>query len=326
MKPISVPAHAKGERLDIFLTAEWPETNRTQIAKRIKSGEIAVNGKTASVHQFLKEGDKISILSEELRKPSKAAPKSKLGSRDAQLHAPLPRLDIIKETDDWIVVNKPVGVVVHPDTRHLTGTLVDAVLKHAPQMAKVGEDPSRPGIMHRLDKEVSGLMVFAKTQAAFDSLKHQFATHTVDKRYLALVHGEITQEEGDLKFRIARSSSKNRMAAKPETAEDGKAAWTHYKNIQRFHNATLLELTILSGRTHQIRAHLLAFNHPVIGDPLYTRTGLSRSIEAPHTLLQNIHLAFNDPATGELQSFDLKPSKSLVDTMAKLSPPHMKKI
>ncbi|MCC7356961.1 RluA family pseudouridine synthase [Candidatus Uhrbacteria bacterium] len=325
MKQISVPAHAKGERLDVFLTSEWPETNRTQIAKRIKSGEISVNGKTASVHQFLKEGDEISILKEELRKPSKAAPKSKLGSLHTQ-HASLPRLDIIKETEDWIVVNKPVGVVVHPDTRHLTGTLVDAVLKHAPQMAKVGEDPSRPGIMHRLDKEVSGLMVFAKTQAAFDSLKHQFATHTVDKRYLALVHGEITQEEGDLKFRIARSTSKNRMAAKPQTAEDGKAAWTHYKNIRRFHHATLLELTILSGRTHQIRAHLLAFNHPVIGDPLYTRAGLSRSIKAPHTLLQNIHLAFTDPTTGERQIFDLTPSQSMLHMMSQLSPPHLKKV
>lgn len=326
MKPISVPAHAKGERLDIFLSGEWPEHSRSQIAKRIKSGEIVVNGKTASVHQFLKEGDKIEVLNEEMRKPSKAAPKSKLGSGATIIHAPLPRLEIIKETADWIVVNKPVGVVVHPDTKHLSGTLVDAVLKHAPEMAKVGEDPSRPGIMHRLDKEVSGLMVFAKTQKAFENLKHQFATHTVDKRYIALVHGEISQDEGDLKFRIARSSSKNRMAAKPQTAEDGKAAWTHYKTLQRFHNATLLELTILSGRTHQIRAHLLAFNHPVIGDPLYTRSGLTRTIQAPHTLLQNIHLAFNDPETGELQSFDLKPSKTMTDIMAQLSAPILKKV
>ena len=109
-------------------------------------------------------------------------------------------------------------------------------------------------------------------------------------------------------------------------AEDGKAAWTHYKTLQRFHNATLLELTILSGRTHQIRAHLLAFNHPVIGDPLYTRSGLTRTIQAPHTLLQNVHLAFNDPETGELQSFDLKPSKTMTDIMAQLSAPILKKV
>lgn len=318
MNPPLVPAHGRGERLDIFLASEWPDTTRSQIAKRIKAGEILVNGKTASVHQFLKEGDEIRSGA---AKPAKTASKQGISAHlDTAQNPFLPKLEILKETTDWIVLNKPIGIVVHPDKQHEHGTLVDLLLAHAPSMAKVGEDPSRPGIVHRLDKEVGGLMVVAKTQRAFEHLKKQFAQHSVDKRYRALVYGEITEEEGDLKFRIDRSRTKARMAAKPVQSEGGKAAWTHYRVVQRFHHATLLELTILSGRTHQIRAHLFAYNHPVIGDPLYTRRGLPRSIKAPHTLLQSTHLAFIDPATESLVEFDLPVTETFTSIQEQLSP------
>lgn len=316
MNSILVPAHGRGERLDIFLASEWPETSRSQIAKKIKAGQVLVNGKSASVHQFLKQGDEIRLLA--AAEIPAVSDTKKVSTSPANPF--LPKLDILKETKDWIVLNKPIGIVVHPDRQHEHGTLVDLLLAHSPTIAKVGEDPSRPGIVHRLDKEVGGLMVIAKTQEGFEHLKKQFAQHSVDKRYRALVYGEIPEEEGDLKFRIDRSRTKARMAAKPVQSEGGKAAWTHYTVVQRFHNATLLELTILSGRTHQIRAHLFAFNHPVIGDPLYTRRGLPRSIKAPHTLLQSTHLGFIDPATETLVEFDLPVSETFTSIQEQLSP------
>jgi 23S rRNA pseudouridine1911/1915/1917 synthase len=175
--------------------------------------------------------------------------------------------------------------------------------------------------MHRLDREVSGLMVIAKTQDAYDNLKQQFASHTVEKRYLALVHGFVKEDYGDLKFRIGRSKSKGRMAARPEMdLEKGKAAWTHYKTLQRFAAAALLELTILSGRTHQIRTHLLAFNHPVMGDPLYGRKEDDKRHKPKRLLLQSVHLMFQDPATGGTRSFDLKPDPAFDEIMKRLTP------
>jgi 23S rRNA pseudouridine1911/1915/1917 synthase len=295
-KKWTVEEQDHGARMDVFLANQLPDLTRSQIAKRLKQESGRVNGKIASVHQFLKTGDVVEF--DERKKTVEGKIVVKL---------PPPELVILKETPEWIVLDKPAGVVVHPDTNNESGTLVDALLPYAPQMAKVGEDPNRPGIVHRLDKEVSGLMVVAKTQAAFEHLKKQFAEHTVDKKYLALVYGEVGPDEGDIKFRIARSTTKGRMAARPTHEEGGKAAWTHYKTLRRFRHASLLELEIFSGRTHQIRAHMLAFSHPVIGDPLYTRRAEGRSTIAPRLMLQSIHLSFIDPATGETQTFDLPP-------------------
>lgn len=228
-------------------------------------------------------------------------------------------LNIVEETPEWIVVNKPCGVLMHPDHDHPDGTLIDALVARTPEMATVGEDPTRPGIVSRLDKDVSGLVVIAKTPDAFDNLKHQFAEHSVTKEYIALVHEDIPagKDEGDLKFRIARSASKARMAGRPVGAEGGQAAWTHYEVEQRFVGAALLRLQIFSGRTHQIRAHLHAFGHPVIGDPLYTLKKTKRNVKNPARLyLQSVHLAFNDPTTNERKDFTL-PLDPAFDEMIK---------
>ena len=288
----TVGPESQGVRLDQFLAAHLPALSRSQVAKRLKDGAGTVNGETATVHQFLRDGEQVVLEDADTRIVEDLPP---------------PILNIVGEGPDWAVLDKPAGVVVHPDTIHRSGTLVDALLKHFPDMAKVGEDPSRPGIVHRLDKEVSGLMVVAKTAKGYESLKRQFAAHTVDKRYLALVQGEVTADHGELKFRIARSTDGTRMAARPEHEAEGKAAWTHYGVLRRIRGATLLELAIFSGRTHQIRAHLFAFGHPVIGDPLYRpRVPEKRTAGAP-LLLQSAHLAFDDPATGERRNFDLAP-------------------
>lgn len=294
----NVPEDAHDERLDVFVTTRLSGTTRSQVAKLIKRAAITVNEKPSTVHRFLKTGDVVAY-------DDASTDAVQAGETTPVAPSPAPPLDIIAETDAWIVVNKRAGVVVHPDANHRSGTLVDALIAHDPHIAKVGEDVERPGIMHRLDKEASGLMVIAKTQDAFDDLKKQFAEHSVDKRYIALVYGEMPANEGDIKFRIARSKTKKRMAARPEHEEEGKAAWTHYTVRERFRNATLLELTILSGRTHQIRAHLLAMNHPIMGDPLYKRKQEDRSTSAPRLMLQNIHLGFRDPTSGAPIHFDL---------------------
>jgi len=284
-----------GKRLDVFLTEQLPEKTRSNIAKLLRRGAGTVNKIPVNTHHFLKIKDTVVFDDTPITRVLTAKQQE------------APELRIIDETADYLVIDKQEGVLVHPDSKQDSGTLVDALVAHDPKIAKLGAEPERAGIVHRLDREVSGLMVIPKTEDAFDNLKHQFSQHSVDKRYLALVYGEVVLDEGEIKFRIARSKTKNRMAARPEGEEEGRAAWTHYKTLQRYHNATLLELTILSGRTHQIRAHLLAFNHPIIGDPLYKRRLEDRKISALRILLQSIHLAFHDPRTGELRSYDIKP-------------------
>ncbi|MFA4955252.1 MAG: RluA family pseudouridine synthase [Patescibacteria group bacterium] len=298
------------KRLDVFLSEKLDALTRSQVSKLLKNGAGKVNGKPASVHHFVKQGDKIEFGEAESKR-------GKVETVDAEL--PIPKLHIVDETADFIVLDKPTGVLVHPDTRQKSGTLIDALVAHDPKIAKIGEDPERPGIMHRLDREVSGLMVVAKTQNAFDDLKHQFAEHSVDKIYLAMVYGEMREEEGDIKFRIARSKTKSRMAARPAHEEEGKAAWTHYRTLKRFKNASLLELSIFSGRTHQIRAHLLALNHPVIGDVLYGRKSEDRNIKAPRLMLQCIKLGFKDPKTHEDRVYELPPIKEFKELSTKLS-------
>jgi len=283
-------------RLDVFLTERMPEMTRSHIAKLLKQGTGTVNGKPASVHTFLKSGDAVAFSDE---------PATTEGGPDAEI----PPLVIVAETPGYLVINKPVGVLVHPDAKHEHGTMVDAILKFDPKIAKIGEEPMRPGIVHRLDKDVGGLMVVARTQDAFDSLKKQFATHSMEKRYLALVAGTVAQDEGEIKFRIARSKTRGRMAARPVHEEEGRAAWTHFKTLKRLRTASLLELDIVSGRTHQIRVHLLAIGHPVLGDPLYAPKETLRLLPVPKLMLQCVHLGFIDPGTNERVAYDLDATK-----------------
>lgn len=289
-----------GDRLDVFLTAHLLDVTRSALKNGIKNGHVTVNGKKPTVHRFLKEGDRVEY------KPLEEVKKNPFVPKDG---GPMPKLEdlIIEETEDWIVIDKPTGLLVHPDAKHKTGTLVDLLMTHDPKIAKVGEDPSRPGIVHRLDREVSGLMVIAKTQKAFDSLKTQFSSRKSQKHYLVFVYGALPAEESDIKFRIARSSSKPRMASRPSNEEEGKAAWTHYIVKERFTGATLADVEILSGRTHQIRAHMLAMRCPIIGDSLYALKNVDRNIKAPRLMLQSVSLSFQDPSTGEEKNFTLEP-------------------
>lgn len=285
-----------GERLDQALTALDRAVSRAQWQKRIKEGSVLVNGKPSLVpHLKIASGD---VLAYE----QVAAPERIIADYA------LPKLNVVAETDDWIVLDKPAGVLVHPVDHNDEPTLVDALLKKYPSMAKIGAEPQRPGIIHRLDKDVSGLMVVAKTQAAFDGLSEQFRQRKIDKSYQALVHGIVARDEGDIRFKLARSVSQGRMAARPEHDETGKVSWTHYTVLERTPGATLLKVNIYSGRTHQIRAHLFALNHAVFGDTLYVKKNPERGqAKAPRLMLQSVHLSFRDPASGETKTFDLPP-------------------
>ncbi len=265
MKIIKIKNKDKGERLDKFLTKVLDELSRSQIQKLIKEGEIFVNGKVSAVHYNLKEGDEIKIkkLETEMKKKEK---KQKL---------PVPKIEIIEETEDYFVINKQAGLAVHGAPHMKEIALIDALLKKEPKLKDVGDDPGRPGVVHRLDKDVSGLLVVAKNQKTFESLKKQFKKRTVEKEYTGLVYGKITKDYDIINFPISRASAGYKMAALPLTQKGeintaGKKAITEIFVLRKFVNFTLLKIKIKTGRTHQIRAHMAAYGHPLVGDDLYS--------------------------------------------------------
>lgn len=218
----------------------------------------------------------------------------------------------IFEDDNYLVIDKPVGLLSHGAPHIEESTLVEQLLKNYPQIAKVGDDPNRPGIIHRLDKLVSGLMVIAKNQASFDGLKKQFQKRTIKKYYTALVYGKIEKDEDEIDFPIERSSRGHKMAAKPSTVkgeknESGRNALTEFNIIKRYINYTLLKVKIKTGRTHQIRVHMAAYGHPVVGDDLYgtKKTKIkNKKLNLERIFLVADELEFIDPE-GKTQKFQI---------------------
>ena len=261
--------------------------------------------------------------------------KDKISHETAQAVAP----NIIWESADYLVIDKPAGLAVHGGGNIKEPTLADWLIKKYPKIKKVGDDPSRPGIVHRLDKDVSGLMVVAKSQASFENLKDQFKTREINKEYLALVHGRIDTEEGEINFPIKRASAGYKMAALPLQAErllsrrhpkdrdrgniDGifqaKEALTEYNVIKKFVNYTLVRVKIKTGRTHQIRVHFCAINHPLAGDNLYgtkKTKAANKKLNLGRVFLVAIRLSFLD-LKGEKQEFTLEMPASLTPFLPK---------
>lgn len=281
-------AHA-GERLDVYLATELGIA-RAQVQKAIKSGAARLNDAPAKAHAPVQPGDVVLYATEETKEV---------------VPEPVANLDILFENDDVLVINKPSGLLVHPTASAKSETtVVDAVRKHFPKIDSVGEDTNRPGIVHRLDKDVSGVMVIAKTQAMFEALKEQFAGRTVEKEYVALVYGVLNKEYDEIAFRLARSKSKGRMVSRPDSQE-GKEAVTQYDVVQRFKTTTLVRVKILTGRTHQIRAHFKGIGHPIVGDKLYKRTYMKhiRAIPLPRVFLHAQKLSFTLP-DGSRKTFE----------------------
>lgn len=247
----------------------------------IKSGSVLVNHKPAKSNTRLESGD--IILVPELED---APPPIRKGTP--------PILSVVFENEDLLIVNKPAGLVVHPFEGFVgEPTLVDSLLERNPEVNDVGEDPARPGIVHRLDKDVSGLMVIAKTPSAFAQLKSQFQSRNVYKEYIALVYGRLPKDHDVIEMKIARSRARGRMVARP-ISQEGKDAKTEYDVLKRFKNHTLVKIILHTGRTHQIRVHFLSINHPLVGDQLYKKIRMKniRPMELHRIFLHSHKLRF----------------------------------
>lgn len=301
---INVSEENHGQRLDRFLVSQFPDTTRSQIQRYIKAGEILVNDKNVTPHNFLKHNDKITIKPsvfkdmEEKAKPFTVEPNKKI------------KLKIVFEDDHIIIIDKPAGIIVHPTDRREQDTLANAIVAYYPQIKDVGEDPMRPGIVHRIDKEVSGLLLICKTQEAFEYFKKKFKGRTMFKQYTALVHNPIEESKGVIDMPIERHKAKGKMVARPKSQEAGRQAITEYEETQKFEHFSLLKVTIKTGRTHQIRTHMTALNHPIVGDKLYKQKKVKQNIDLDRIFLHATKLGFKH-ITGEKLEFESKLPNSL---------------
>lgn len=276
---IKITEENQGDRLDKFLTSEYPDKSRSKWQKAVKAGLVLINGKTPTPHCFLKSGDVIEITKDKKRKEKISKGFS---------------LIIVYEDNDLLVINKPAGLTVHPtNDQYPEETLVDLLTKKYPKIKKVGEDPLRPGIVHRLDKEVSGLMVVAKNNESYQNLKEQFQSRSVIKEYLALVHGHLSQLSGIIDFPIEYAANdRSKMAARPKS-QGGKTAITEYEVIEEIKSYSLLKVRIRTGRTHQIRVHLNALGYPIVGDHTYVPSKMKVK-EIGRLFLHASRLGFTD--------------------------------
>ncbi|MGB8595559.1 MAG: RluA family pseudouridine synthase [Candidatus Sulfotelmatobacter sp.] len=293
---ISIASEDAGKRLDQFLATRLEAVSRARVQELIADGKVLVNDAAAKASLKLRGGERVTVLSEAQRAPLKAVAEA------------IP-LDIVYEDDDLAVINKPAGMMVHAgagatDDARNRGTLVNALLHHLASLSGVGGE-LRPGIVHRLDKETSGLIVVAKQDEAHRKLGAQFAAREVKKKYVALVHGWVKKDSGTM----AESISRDRLRRTRMTTrlEGGRAAATHYRVVRRldtkFGKFTLLDVKIDTGRTHQIRVHVAAMGHPVVGDTMYgaprQARGHSAAIGLPRNFLHAAELEFRHPRSGE---------------------------
>ena len=296
MKTIQLQAENKA-RLDV-VAAEMGECSRSQAAKWIEQGLCRVNGSVRAKTGFsVNPGDAVE---QTIPDPVELT----VEKEDIPL-------EILYEDEDVAVVNKPWGMVVHPAPGNETGTLVNALLYAMDDLSGIG-GVKRPGIVHRLDKDTSGLLMIAKNDQAHESLSEQLRERTMDKRYLAVVDGEMKDPSGRIEKPIARSKKdRKKMAVDPE----GRYALTEWTLKENLRGAALLEVHILTGRTHQIRVHMQSIHHPVAGDPIY---GMKNGVKAPRLMLHAWRLSFTHPRTGERLSFCAQPPETFARTVEKL--------
>ena len=287
---LPIPSTLDGERLDRVLCLIW-DLPRSEATELITSGAVRLGGRpilTRARRVVAGQELEVALPESEVR----AALAGEAGGDDL----PLVYLD-----DDVIVVDKPAGLVVHPGAGRASGTLVQALLGRFPDMAGTG-DPARPGIVHRLDKGTSGLLVVARSPGAYESLVAQLAARTVDRRYLALAVGTIETDAGVVDAPVGRrSTDRTRMAV----VAGGRPARTHYRVLTRFSEpteATLVACKLETGRTHQVRVHLAAIGHPVVGDARYG--GARQAVPVARPFLHAAQLAFDHPTTGERRQFE----------------------
>ena len=266
-----------GRRLDVVIAARVPSLSRSRIAQLVADGHVRVDGTPRKPAFRVGSGQAVEVV---------VPPPVAVALRPEAIP-----LEIVLEDADLVVVNKPAGLTVHPAPGHASGTLVNALLAVVRDLAGVGGE-LRPGIVHRLDKDTSGLLVVAKSDAAHRALAAQFKAHTAQRTYLAVVRGRVRSDKGTVRAPLGRHPvRRKRIAVVPA----GRAAVTHYTVLERFRDATLLACRLETGRTHQIRVHLAHAGYPVIGDPVY---GRARAPEIARQALHAARLEFEHPRTG----------------------------
>jgi 23S rRNA pseudouridine1911/1915/1917 synthase len=282
IKLVVEPQHA-GKRLDRFLAETLPAFSRSRLQTLIRDGCVTVNGKPVRQRDPVRTGDLVQLREPEIEKVE-ALPEQM-------------NLDVIFEDDDLLVLNKPAGIVMHPGAGHQQRTLVNALLAHCQNLSGIG-GKERPGIVHRLDKETSGALVVAKNDATHRDLSSQFAARTMTKIYLALVAGTLRKTSGLIDKAIERHPvHRQRMSI---ARRQGRSAKTEYRVLRSSGDVSLVECTLHTGRTHQIRVHLHHLGHPVLGDKLY---GGKRAGDYSRQMLHAWKLAFRHPRTGETMNF-----------------------
>lgn len=284
-------------RLDHYLNEQLKDQSRSQIQKAIKRGLVTVNGQTTSVHHWLHEGDLIEI---------QEAPKEE--------KAPIPKLEILAKGKGYLVINKPAGMLTHhAQGSDLEATVADWLVKKKKKAATVGH-PDRPGIVHRLDRDTSGAMILATNDEMYDHLKQQFHDREIHKTYTALVHGHLPHHEGVINKPIGRSKKEGRMAARTEKLSDkDRDAETSYQVEKELHQFSLVTAWPKTGRTHQIRVHMMSQGNAIVGDAIYTTHGQKEVIDLGRIFLHASKLCFTDlkgrrilvesPLPDELQSY-----------------------
>lgn len=281
----TVKAETKAERLDTFISSK-SGLSRSYIQKLIKQGLLIVNSRTEKARYKIRHGDLI-----ELTIPDEP----QVTLIPEEIH-----LEVIWEDRHIIVVNKPPGMVVYPSAGHKSGTLLNALISRCGKLASVGA-PLRPGVVHRLDKDTSGLIIFAKNNTAYLNLSKQFKEREVEKHYLALLYGNLKTDRSEISFPVGRSvSDRKKMSTK---TRKGKEAITQFEVIERFKSATLSKVKIITGRTHQIRVHFAASGHPVLGDNTYGKKSTikfgQKTISFNRQMLHAHSLKFIHPVTGQ---------------------------
>lgn len=288
-----------GKRIDAYLAMVYPEHSRSYFAHLIDEKHVFCNGKIVKSSYKVESGDEIVV----------EVPQS---IEDETLAEDIP-LDIVYEDAEMLVINKPRGMVVHPANGHPSGTLVNALLSHCTDLSGIN-GVKRPGIVHRIDKDTSGLLVVAKNDDAHRFLSDQLSDHTMYREYYALVYGTFEESSGRIIAPIGRDSTDRKKMA--VDLKHGKPAVTHFRVVERFHQFTLLSLRLETGRTHQIRVHLSYIKHPIVGDETYGRR--KETLYLKGQLLQAYRIAFIHPKTKKEMSFEIPMEEDLKAMLERL--------
>ncbi len=317
-KEFTVSEDHNGLRLDLFLV-EQLSCSRNVVKQYIDRGQVLRNNVLPK-----KAGDIVHTADLVVIQPLVITETKEEVQEDTKAQqALLEAVQVIADTPDYVVIYKPAGLLMHANDHHDSVTVVAWLQKHYPEVVGVGDNLQRPGIVHRLDKDASGILVVAKNQEMFDNLKQQFKTRSVKKEYIVLVHGQFENDEGSIDFPIDRSKD-GKFVARPakgnrDTAPSGKDAYTEWQVETRYLHYTLLKVRIHTGRTHQIRVHMYANAHPVVGDTLYMQRSFLRYNNLPRLFLHAARLSFADKE-GTIVSYEHPLPEELISFLAHARP------